>query len=779
LTIRTASWLVATLTLGFIATAIRADELVVADKGATQATIVVAATAGEWEKKAAEDLAKYIEMMSGAKVPVGAAAGNGPTIYIGAAAIAADGSLNEALAKAAKKNPILRADAVVLKRRGNKLLIAGNNDESHYYAVAELLRRWGCRWYVPTEFGECVPDKPRLAVDKLDYAYGSPFEVRKYWLSWDGDTTGQGEFQHRNFMNNQFVPNGHNMEKYVKDLVPAGKTPFNVPISDPKTAEHVAAQAAADFAAGKDVMLGMDDGLYVSDYARDNDLKANLQDKYYLTFNMTDPFFDFYNNVARTLLKAKPDSKSKIGFLVYSNITIPPQRDTVAEKPLVAYIAPIDIDPIHAMDDPSAPARQEYGAMMERWAEVMQGRLAIYDYDQNMMVWRDIPNPSHMAFERDVPHYLKAGILGVDTESRGATATTMLNLYFRGQLLWDPKATTEAELKEFYVNFYGPAAEPMSQYWTAIFERWKNTVVSEHEYFLIPAIYPREFVKGLAKHVAAAEKAAAGAGDSRNGKHFAERVKFTRLCYDLLDQTTAMIEAAATNADFAAAAEAGKKALATRETLTTMNPTFTTYKVIGENGPAWFPGEVQMYGDLAKKLDGKVVARLPVEWAFRRDPHDTGLARSWGRATPDLAAWNKSESTTDPVARHLRFQSGDWEMVRTDLYLQAQGILHPDFQSFTGYGWYNTSIKLDGGQAAGKVHLLFPGVFNECWLYVNGSMVSHREQKGVWWMNDYKLDWDVDLSGVLKEGVNTISMRIFNPHHFGGIFRRPLLYRAP
>jgi len=37
----------------------------------------------------------------------------------------------------------------------------------------------------------------------------------------------------------------------------------------------------------------------------------------------------------------------------------------------------------------------------------------------------------------------------------------------------------------------------------------------------------------------------------------------------------------------------------------------------------------------------------------------------------------------------------------------------------------------------------------------------------------------VDLTGKLKPGENLIALRIDNPHHFGGMFRRPFLYRAP
>jgi hypothetical protein len=86
-------------------------------------------------------------------------------------------------------------------------------------------------------------------------------------------------------------------------------------------------------------------------------------------------------------------------------------------------------------------------------------------------------------------------------------------------------------------------------------------------------------------------------------------------------------------------------------------------------------------------------------------------------------------------------------------------------------------VTLDADGARGPVHVHFPGLFNECWLYVNGRLVGHRPMAALWWLSDYKFEWDVDLSGHLKPGVNTLAVRIHNPHHFGGMFRRPFLYR--
>lgn len=768
-----------------------APDLVVATKGASTATVVVVPKAGPWELQAARDLAHYIERMSGAKIALAdtdaaaakALAGTAPLLIVGQKALLLAPELRQALDKVAKKKPVLRADAIVLKRAGNRVYLAGLNDDCHYYAVAELLKRWGCRWYMPTAFGECVPRHATLKVGTLDYAYAPPFEVRRYWISWNGDTSGRKEFMHRNGMNDVSVPSGHILAKYTKDLIPKGKTMFNVPIAEDKTARHVAKQVAPLFAAGKDVQLGMEDGLYQSDSPLDKELTALQYDKYFMTPSATDAFLTFYNKVADILIKQYPQSKSKIGFLAYANMTLPPKRVTGARQPLLAYLAAIDIDPIHGMDDPRSAPRQEYKTMLYQWAKVMAGRVVIYDYDQSMLVWRDLPNPSQQAFRQDVKHYRKAGILGVDTESRNALATVFLNLYFRGELMWNPDVDTDKLLAEFYPNFYGPAAEPMARYWQAIFAAWQDTFVTEHEYFLAPALYTPQLVATLRKHLESAEAAvkplAAKINKTLDEQRFLERVRFTRMSFDILDAYMAMTHAAASECDYRAAVAAGERGLAARDKMTDTNGLFTTYRRIGEHGYAWWPGEVKQYRELLPFVDGskgQLIAKLPLVWSFRRDPRNQGEKAGWENQQPDLHWW---KAQTKPKSLKSRQSNpGQWEQVRSDLYLQAQGLVTPDFQSYTGYGWYRVKMPFSEAQTGGAVHLRFPGLFNECWLYVNGKQVAHRPMKNIWWRNDYRFEWDVDLSGKLKAGVNSIVLRIHNPHHFGGMFRRPFLYRV-
>ncbi len=86
----------------------------IVDKQKTTAVIVVSPTAGQWEKRGAADLAKYIELMAGARPVIADTQGaieaalkaKTPVFVVGEEALKAEPSLREALAKVAKKESI-------------------------------------------------------------------------------------------------------------------------------------------------------------------------------------------------------------------------------------------------------------------------------------------------------------------------------------------------------------------------------------------------------------------------------------------------------------------------------------------------------------------------------------------------------------------------------------------------------------------------------------------------------------------------------------------------
>jgi hypothetical protein len=166
---------------------------------------------------------------------------------------------------------------------------------------------------------------------------------------------------------------------------------------------------------------------------------------------------------------------------------------------------------------------------------------------------------------------------------------------------------------------------------------------------------------------------------------------------------------------------------------------------------------------------------LPLEWSFHRDPDGTGLTKHFLDGPIDLSFWRMHGSEYDVEARK-DYPSDQWEVLRTDLYVQAQGIRAPDRQSYTGDLWYRSDVDLGPDQAAAGAHIMFPGLFNDCELYVNGIQAAQRGFKEPWWLSDYRFEWDVALNNRLRQGLNAITLRCHNPHHMGGMFRRPFLY---
>lgn len=710
-------------------------------------TVARSARAGVWEEAAANDLARYLRLMTGTEVELLQGPPNSaerPVFLVGELALESLPELRASLASVQKKDPVFRSDAVVLRTEANRVYLAGSNDDSHYFAVSAYLHRQGCRWYLPTEIGECIPRGVKLSFQDSEELLAPPFEVRTYWISWMGDRTDYETFAHRNFYNlDRQVVGSHELGS----MLPQPAQGQTLVLNSEATIQAVVSRLSTRHSQSQPLSLGISDATQGLRSEVDRRLSAGVWDKYFYASAAADAFLPFYNEVCNRLWKLHPDSRSKVGFLAYTNLTLPPQRRVTAAKPLIAFLAPIDIDPSHALTDPRSPERLDLFGALRRWVQVMEGRVVIYDYDQGMMVWRDVPNPSHQVFQQDVKTYRDLGILGFATESRNALATTFTNLHFRGQLMWNPELDLESELALFYQNFYGPAAEPMARYWNAICRSYAGTVMVDHEFYVIPSLYPESLIRELGANL---QEAVASEEPYRS------RLQMARSGFEVLRCYTEMVQAGAEECDYPRAVVLGQQGLAAREALTAQNGTFTTYKAMGESGPAWWPGEVETYAGLASLCDGSrgtLLARTPQLWSFRHDPFDHGLWRGWA----------------------MEQDFSGWESVSCGRLLRSQGVLGPEYHNPEGYGWYACRIqvpRLKGGE-----RLLFPGLFNSSWLYLNGDLVDGIERKEPWWYNDYSFHWDVDVAGALRPGDNTIVLRTQLKQHPSGMFRRPFLYR--
>ena len=146
-----------------------AAEMVIVQDGQPRATIVVAkdpaGPAREKTQTAARELQSYIQKISGARLPIVDDAQNpaGPLILVGRSRLS-DGL---GVAIPGGVTSARREEGFVIACKGDRLLLAGNNDGPYHgteYAVYDLLRSLGVRWFMPGEFGEIVPHTTTVRV---------------------------------------------------------------------------------------------------------------------------------------------------------------------------------------------------------------------------------------------------------------------------------------------------------------------------------------------------------------------------------------------------------------------------------------------------------------------------------------------------------------------------------------------------------------------------------------------------------------------------------------
>jgi beta-galactosidase/beta-glucuronidase len=161
--------------------------------------------------------------------------------------------------------------------------------------------------------------------------------------------------------------------------------------------------------------------------------------------------------------------------------------------------------------------------------------------------------------------------------------------------------------------------------------------------------------------------------------------------------------------------------------------------------------------DLADKLDGTsghLVAPLPLDTSFSRDPFNEGVLAEWYAPDFDDSGWG-TENT---------FYTWDQQ----DEPMDAAG------HDYDGYGWYRAELHVDKRFAGRTVHLHCAGALNEAWVWVNGRYAGHRPHR-LWWHGDREIE--LDVTDLIHPGrANTLAIRVWNDAEIGGLYGRGFLY---
>lgn len=495
------------LSSAFVVAVLLAQEpIILVDEGLPAAVIVVADDASPTVRRAADEVARYLQKMSGAAVPVFPEhrAPQGIRIDVGST----QNALNSL------PDDILENDErVVVRKIPDGVVICGGSDRATLYAAYRFLESLGCRWLTPEPGNEAVPQMRSISIDKLNIDTSPAFT----WRMFNARSSELEQWGLKLGFNGLYPPqlastNGHSFYWPSKvpgvhafaDIIPASRYfsshpewfPFlngkriersasvvsQLCVTAPGLPQEFAANVIEIFnadPAASFISISPNDGYGWCECPNCKELDERLSGSRMTTQGLAEeqPFvgdrlYWFANQVSRRVAERFPERK--LLMLSYINYAEPP--DSVDPEnniiPFVCHYAPADYS--RSVADPSSEANRQFDNLLQRWL-VISPDLMIYSYVSKSMWWR-LPRPVLEPFAADVKYYHQLGIRRYYCQSTLSDWAADGPLYYViARLLWDPKADPAAIADEWIDGMFGPAAAEMKNHYAAVAQSVRAT----------------------------------------------------------------------------------------------------------------------------------------------------------------------------------------------------------------------------------------------------------------------------------------------------------------
>lgn len=457
-----------------MAAAAWAQGVTLVENGKSAYTIVVAAKATASERRAAAELQRFIEEMSGARLPVVSDAKDvrGPKLLVGDSAALKRLGVTLPLAE-------LGPEGFLLRTRGPNVIIAGGRQRGTMYGATAFLERLGCRWF--TSEVSRIPKMPTIRFEPLDltekpaFEYREPFFTEAFEKDWaarnrtNGDhsqldeSTG-GKLKYYPFVHSFYEllpPDQHfaaHPEYYSlidgKRRVERGQLCLTnaevLRLATEKVEQWIREHPEATI-----FSVSQNDWEGWCECERCRRVEEEEGGKH------SGPVLRFVNALAERIGQKHPSKL--IDTLAYWYTEEPPLKARPAKNVRIR-LCPIGICTAHPFG--SCPRSAYFGKNLKAWSEITN-QLYIWHYNTNFRHYL-LPFPDLDELASDIPAYRRHGVVGLFMQGAyaagGGGEMAGLKSYLLARLLWNPAVDANAVIDEYLKGVYGKAAPQMKAY---------------------------------------------------------------------------------------------------------------------------------------------------------------------------------------------------------------------------------------------------------------------------------------------------------------------------
>jgi hypothetical protein len=470
--------------------------------------ILVAPAAGEVDRFAADELARYLDRITGQTFAVRTA----DAAAIPPAAILVGRSFGEQFGEDLS-DARLGEDGFLLKRENRRILIAGADERGTLYGAYAFLERLGCRWFAPNftfyspASGEHIPRLASPEIGELDVAEKPAFRWRKKYVE-EGETHDLPRLialvdwmakVRLDVLNCAIDYQGEGRTKW--DNWRAGLTPElkkrGLLIEVGGHGYQNFLPAARYFAQHPD-WFGMSKGKRTDDqrivFSTSNPdavrtFVANVRS--YLDahpeidiFDCRPPDSSHWSDAPADVALGTPTDRQLllinrlmtelrpafphllIRFEAYSDLIDPPRTVRPNGRDILMEFCPIRRSFQSRIFDPIAPVNEGYFAGLNGWiGGVIDPRSVTLNTYITKYQWRSLPVLVPHLISSEARRFEQMHLGGMASYAEpGAWAALELDHYFLARCLWHADLDPDAELKDYAQGRYGAAAGPTLAY---------------------------------------------------------------------------------------------------------------------------------------------------------------------------------------------------------------------------------------------------------------------------------------------------------------------------